>query len=378
MYSRSSDQRNEWLFAVLLSIAFAVTGGFIAAHHEMWRDELQAWLLARDSADLHELFRNLKYEGHPGLWHLLLMPLTRLSGSPVSMQVLHLGIATMSVYVLARYAPFSRLQRALLAFGYYPFYEYAIISRNYGIGVLFIYIFCACFEKRHTRLIPIAITLVLLSHTSVMGVIISIVLSGALFFDFLVQREELAKVSGFSCSRYWLALLIVFIGVASSIFQMIPPPDTGYAVPWHFRLNINSFKQLRLALSGAYAPLPVFETHFWNTQAIMSNGIATVAYWCFMAVFGYLFLRSLAHKPVAMFVFAGCTLGLLSFFYIKYFGSFRHHGFLFITLVMTAWIRPYTDRTPPSSATRVGSPWADRLLSRLFTVIIGFQVIAAI
>jgi hypothetical protein len=39
--------------------------GLLLAHHEMWRNELQAWLLARDSDSLAELWRNTRYEEHP-------------------------------------------------------------------------------------------------------------------------------------------------------------------------------------------------------------------------------------------------------------------------------------------------------------------------
>ena len=36
--------------------------------HVPWRDELQAWLLVRDSHGLAGLFANPHYEGHPSLW----------------------------------------------------------------------------------------------------------------------------------------------------------------------------------------------------------------------------------------------------------------------------------------------------------------------
>ena len=84
-------------FPAGLTAVYALVLAFGLAHHEMWRDELQAWLLARDSAGPADLFANLKYEGHPALWHLLLMPLTRLTASPVAMQALHLVIASTTV-----------------------------------------------------------------------------------------------------------------------------------------------------------------------------------------------------------------------------------------------------------------------------------------
>lgn len=65
---------------------YALAIGFALYWHATWRDEMQAWLIVRDSADLPALFHNLRYEGHPALWYLLLMPLTRLSRDPALMQ----------------------------------------------------------------------------------------------------------------------------------------------------------------------------------------------------------------------------------------------------------------------------------------------------
>ena len=84
-------------FAILFTTAFGLIAFFLIQSHEMWRDELQAWLLARDSISITELFQNLKYEGHPGLWHLLLYPLTRISKIHESMQLLHVGIEMATV-----------------------------------------------------------------------------------------------------------------------------------------------------------------------------------------------------------------------------------------------------------------------------------------
>ena len=40
------------------------------AHHEPWSDEAQAWLMGRDTGFGDLLFRALRYEGSPGLWHV--------------------------------------------------------------------------------------------------------------------------------------------------------------------------------------------------------------------------------------------------------------------------------------------------------------------
>ena len=41
--------------------------------HENWRDEAQAWLIARDCT-IPELIDEMKYEGHFLVWYLILMP----------------------------------------------------------------------------------------------------------------------------------------------------------------------------------------------------------------------------------------------------------------------------------------------------------------
>ncbi|MEW6113407.1 MAG: hypothetical protein AB1664_14845, partial [Thermodesulfobacteriota bacterium] len=53
-------------------LVYAIVGLTGIVHHEMWRDELEHWLLARDSTELTDLVRNLRQEGHPAAWHLIL------------------------------------------------------------------------------------------------------------------------------------------------------------------------------------------------------------------------------------------------------------------------------------------------------------------
>jgi hypothetical protein len=151
----------------------------------MWRDEIQAWLLARDSPSFIALFRNLKYEGHPGLWYVCLKLLIRITQSPIIMQSFHLLITAASVYLFARYSPFTRVQKILFSFGYFSIYEYSVVCRNYVIGVLLLCILCVMFRQRYIKFISFSLILFLLAHTSVIALIIAISIGFALFLDFL-------------------------------------------------------------------------------------------------------------------------------------------------------------------------------------------------
>jgi hypothetical protein len=98
--------------ALALFVALGLLG---ILHHEMWRDELEIWLIARDSDSLRHLLHNMRTEGHPALWYLLVYAVSRLSSDPISMQLLHLAIGCCSVGLILRYAPFSDVSHAASA-----------------------------------------------------------------------------------------------------------------------------------------------------------------------------------------------------------------------------------------------------------------------
>src|SRR6185295_16116847 len=120
---------------------------------------MQAWMLASHSRSPVELLHNMRYEGHPALWHLLVFVITRFTRRPEAMQLLNLAFAAGAVWLVARFAPFSRRVCALFAFGYFPLYEYGIISRNYAIGLLFLVAFCALRAARPRAWLPLSLLL---------------------------------------------------------------------------------------------------------------------------------------------------------------------------------------------------------------------------
>jgi hypothetical protein len=105
------DLAERYARQVALPTALAVTAvyllvcGPLALNHAMWIDEAQAFLLARDSHSLRELIYNLRYEGHPPLWHLLLYGVTRVFVSYHALQVFHLLLAATTVFLVARWSP---------------------------------------------------------------------------------------------------------------------------------------------------------------------------------------------------------------------------------------------------------------------------------
>src|SRR5947208_13523468 len=163
-------------------------------HHELWRDEIDSWLLARDSASPAELLRNMHYEGHPALWHLLLLPLTRMFHDPVAMQAGQWLIAVATAAVVMFCAPFDRATRVLVCFGYYFVFEYGVIARAYGLGILLL--LTAVVAARRRSFVAAGFLLALAANTSIYALIIAAALViGLLVEQLLVTRSDHGRVA---------------------------------------------------------------------------------------------------------------------------------------------------------------------------------------
>lgn len=370
------QHNKELYFALGITTLFLIVGGYGAVHHEMWRDEIQAWLLARDSTSVFNLFANMKYEGHPALWHLCLMPLTRITSSPFIMQVFHLLIAATTVFLFTRYAPFHWIHKFLFSFGYFALYEYAIIARNYALGLLLITIFCVLYRQRYKRFVWIGIVLFLLSHTSVHALIVAISIGIALMVEYLYfyccKEETLTE----NRQLIWIGFVLIGIGIVTAVLQLKPPDDYGFAVGWNFEFTIERMNNKIKIMTQALLPFPKAVMGFWGSNRL--NDITLFQFirlpLCYLIVI-WSILRFLK-RPTVLIGYFMATVGLLAFFYVKYGGSIRHHGFLFITFVFTSWI--YYDCPEIELPFGRISEYAQKCFGAVFTVLLIVNFIGGI
>ena len=363
-------------YALGLTFLFLAVGAFTASHHEMWRDEIQAWLLARDSTSVFNLFANLKYEGHPGLWHLCLMPLSRITHSPVIMQMFHLLITGVTVYLFVRYSPFNWFQKLLFCFGYFVLYEYAILARNYALGLLLITVFCVLFRERYKRFIWVGCVLFLLAHTSVHALIIAIAIGVVLCCEYVFGSRFLKpldqEIEAIEDKRpIWIGFALIGIGITTAVLQLNPPPDTGFAVAWNFNYETKRVNDIVKLISRAYLPVTKPVLGFWGSNLLTTYSFfqtIQVPLCYFLMLFSVLLF---VKRPTALLIYAISTFGLLAFFYIKYQGSIRHHGFLFLVFLMCCWI--YRDAPAINlgkTEQQAGDSIANRVLNVAGTVIV--------
>ncbi|MDX2202555.1 MAG: hypothetical protein NW223_07385 [Hyphomicrobiaceae bacterium] len=116
-------------------------GGLVALQtiqivmHQPWSDEYQAWLIALASSPA-TLLHNLRNEGHPLLWYVILMAVQTVTSDPAALKMVQWVAAAATTGLIIVRAPFAPWLRIAIALNYYCFFEYSAIGRSYSAGVL--------------------------------------------------------------------------------------------------------------------------------------------------------------------------------------------------------------------------------------------------
>lgn len=343
-----------------LFLLFLIVAATVSLGHEFWRDELQAWMIVRDSASVADLMHNSRYEGHPSLWFFLLFGLKQLAPGLAALKVLHLTIAASSAWLVLRHSPFSLLHRSLLVFGYFFLYEYTVIARNYAVGVFFVLSACVLFPRRGS---PGAFLLIALA---VVGMMLSNVYSFflGLAFTLLLFAEEWHRPFRFDLCRL-PGYVVMLTGALLFLADTLPPADYGYWPTWRTTLGLRALAELLARAGCVFFPIPSPQVHYWNSfifphvwlQAALGMGSVAAAVWLF------------PRKPLSRWFVGFFTAVLLLFSYVKFPGHLRHNGHLFIALVAMCWIEPSL-----SGPQRPGK----RAAAVLFTVILAAQAAAGV
>lgn len=392
--NRNLSSTNSWLtinrFTVLLTFIFFILGFLGIINHELWQDEMQAWMIAKDSTSISNLLENLKYEGHPALWYICLHILAQFTHNPLAMQIFHLLIATVTIAIFLKFAPFTKLHKVLFIFGYFPFYEYSILSRNYILGILLLFIFCSLFSQTKKAYFSLFLILALLAHINVFALIIAIVLTISFLLKILLDRfllsfREKLNVSG--------GLSIAIASIIGAIMQLIPPDDgiqgnlisaeeSVIGIIFYQLNNLNRFMELLSNIWKAYFPLYQFsffweiitlfllfvffswmvsklfvgqdsrilgysvvlslmlglilyhQKYFWgllNFQALLGSIIALII----ISLASLLFLQ----YPIVLFLYISGSIGILLFTHLIYYSdNLRHIGHFYFLFLVCIWL----------------------------------------
>lgn len=360
----------RWLITLYNSqwtalIIIAVVGLIGALNHSMWRDEMNVWLIARDSPSWGALVENIHYDrAHPGLWHLLVAVLYHLFGHPIAMQVFHWLLAMGSVLLIWRYSPFNQWQKWLFTFGYLPFYEHLLIARNYAVAMLLLFAICALWPQRQRAYWPLAGLLVLLANSNVYAFLIAIALALTLGLELLFNAK---------LRRNWLDIILsgglIIAGYAIAFYFIIPPNDVANQALEAYVTGLDIRHLLRTigrVFGGYYVIIP-------NGRAYLDLSIcaAITVITCLLAIL------KLVKKPYPLAFYLLSNGIILAFTYAKFMPSaIRHFGNFYLILIATLWLtKHYASTTaitqyvvPLEKWQQRASHWFNRMFAVMLTV----------
>jgi hypothetical protein len=287
--------------------ALCVFGALLAvgiARHDLWFDELQAWNVARSSHGLGDLVSQLRYEGHPILWYLPLFALTRVTGNPRAMQAFELVVAVASVAMVLFRAPYARWLRVTLCGTYFFVFEYTVMSRSYGLGLLCFLVALDLLARPAPSWRAGTVALVVLSWTSLLGAVLAGVTAIALYFVSAgpAFRSDAAYVTG--------PLGRVLEG-ASSIWRGLAPVQHAGA---------------------------------WNTNVLDGSAARLVVAAALGIVLAVLNARGLASTPLAQRMWTLGVVAYAAFFVVVVRPTeVRYAGYLALALLGATWFAAARD-----------------------------------
>ncbi len=301
--SAKSWDNNRWIQAAGFA-AFATLLLYRLVFHHFWRDEAQAWLIAKAAHGPLDLLV-VSNEGHPPLWYLILEFIQVFSQNIEAMKVAT-GVFSLSVLALLWFfSSLNTFDKILISASYYISWQYGVFSRNYMPGVFLLMLFAVFWPywRRHAILGASVLGLACLVHAffiPVAGVM-------ALMFIYDWWRERPEKIA-----LLFATVVGLFIVAATlSLYLASPPIEVKEAA------SSSETTQL-LAMIG-----------YPFTVDVVGQPYQTIA--------GLLFF--LAFLPLVSVVLLAAVAGLfLSAFQILIYGGYSWHVGAIYTLLACLYV----------------------------------------
>ncbi|MBY3379585.1 hypothetical protein [Rhizobium laguerreae] len=361
---RSAKLGKALIFTVWLTLASALCWS-----ETVWRDEVRALSLALQGDNFIDMLRRMHGEGHPALWYILLRAAYVVVGSPVVLKVVALTVAAAAAYLLVFRLKLPLSIMLLSLFSSFSIFEYAAMSRNYGISMLVIFLIVLNWERGARNGILLGLLFALLANTNVHSVVLVGGFLAYWFFDLLLARPRppLTEYRAFAA-----AAAIAAVGVVLCFVTVYPTfNDTGQ--------NDLSGKNFALFALGALAvPSSHFMEFYPNRvlELVVAYPLASHVFAALMSVLIYASLLALANRRPAMIAAGLVLLGLSLLFTLVYPGGYRHQA---LWLVFMIAITALTGHTQHEGAGGIEAAGGIVKFGRLcFLILLALQVVSGI
>ncbi|MCA1636951.1 MAG: hypothetical protein LC768_01215, partial [Acidobacteria bacterium] len=287
-------------------------------------DEAQAWLLAKDSSVIDLFVKYLRYEGSPGLWHLILMLPAKLGLSYFTINIFSAVFSALGVWLFLRYSPFPPVIKILFPFSYFVFFQYGVVARSYCLIPPLLFLIAIKYKTKIKHPYQYILLLCLLANVSTHTFLIAAAILFVHLLDVGKMWNQLDKQSKIN-----QALAVSIFGLMAGLLVLVLLPPSDHFVVGHTNWNLGNFIEIgKVMISGALVSDESSKV-FW-LQKVMS-----------LAIFGVSLLW-LRQKKLTFLYLLPLFL-ILCLFAVKYW-NFWHQGILFFLWVFVLWVSFDKDR----------------------------------
>lgn len=228
-------------FNLITIISYSIITLILIFYHENWRDEAQSWLIVRD-LNFIDLFKQLKYEGHPCLWYLILFPFAKLGFPYITENLISWIIMIITVWIVLKKSPFDKWIKIVFILTSPFIYLYPIISRSYCLIAFAIVLIATTYKRRKEKPIQYILSIILLSYTHV----IMFGLVGILYLRFFIEELiiKFSKKSKQQKNKIIISLVITIVSLALLFIQLVGSLQKNANVNSSITININSIKDM--------------------------------------------------------------------------------------------------------------------------------------
>ncbi len=225
-------------FLLISSIAWILFTGSSVLLHEPWRDELQAWSIARACGPA-QIFHEMRYEGHFVPWFYLFIPFAKLGFPLLTLNLVSFAIMAACTFLVLFKSPFGICARTAFVFSVPMAYYYPVVSRCYCLFALCAVALALVYGRRTERPFLYALLLGLLanSHAYAEG-LVAVLTVDLLYNDILLPWHTLERSER---RRRLAALALVFLFVLLAFCQVAPALSSSTAASSRSRMSIDRF-----------------------------------------------------------------------------------------------------------------------------------------
>lgn len=346
MEALEKNNHLRWTFVVLLAVWL---GGvlLVSGHHELWKDEVRAWTIALSAPHPGMLPDLLKNEGHPIIWYLLLWIGGQITHSPLVINILNVAVAFSAITLFVSFSPFRPWFKVLFIFTFLPFYEYSVMARNYGISMLFLFLFAAlyCSNKGKEKRCLLALSLMLAANTNIHSTMLVCLLCVRWFWDEWTSGRGGRLKFGMGWTNIW-PFMLVGLAVIFALITVLPDQDSAVFNAG----SLDAAGVLNALWQAILHPGYHFDELFIGMPGVLRDCIILVLV---AGLFSYPLSAALAF-------FGAVVLG--GFFSVFYQGSLRHEGIYFVFVIVLYWLALANQKIAETDVKISRSAWVRRIV----------------